>query len=54
MKHAGKALQAALKLVLLTLAAVLALLVVSYLATVIGAFVLGLAAVLLADRKSVV
>ncbi len=47
MKHAGKAFQAALKLVYLTLAAVLALLLVSYLATVIGKFVLGLATVLL-------
>ncbi len=47
MKHAGKAFQAALKLVLLTFAAVVALLLVSYLATVIGQFVLRLGAVLL-------
>lgn len=46
MKHAGKAQQAALKLVFLSLGAVLLLLLVSWLATVIGSFVVGLASTL--------
>ena len=46
MKHAGKAQQAALRLIFLSLTAVLMLLVVGFLAKTIGAFVLGLASVL--------
>jgi len=46
MKHAGKAQQAALRLIFLTLTAVLVLLVVGFLAKVIGAFVVGLASAL--------
>lgn len=48
MKHAGKAQQAALRLIFLALGAVLVLLVVGWLATVIGTFIAGLAAVLVA------
>ena len=47
MKHAGKARQAALRLIFLSLTAVLVLLVVGFLAKTIGAFVLGLASGLL-------
>ena len=47
MKHAGKAQQAALRLVFLSLTGMLVLLVVGFLAKTIGAFVLGLASVLL-------
>ena len=47
MKHAGKAQQAALRLIFLSLAAVLVLLLVGFLAKVVGAFVVGLTAVLL-------
>jgi phosphatidylserine decarboxylase len=46
MKHAGKAQQAAVRLIFLALAAVLVLLVVGFLAKVIGAFVIGLASAL--------
>lgn len=46
MKHAGKALEAALRLIFLALGAVLVLLLVGWLATVIGNFLLGLASVL--------
>ena len=46
MKHAGKAQQAALKLIFLSFGGVLLLLLVGFLAKVIGAFVVGLAAVL--------
>lgn len=46
MKHAGKAQQAALRLIFLALGAVLLLLLVSWLATVIGSFVIGLASLL--------
>ena len=48
MKHAGKAQQAAWRLIFLSLGAVLVLLVVSFLAKVIASFVLGLTSVLLA------
>ena len=47
MKHAGKAQQAGGRLIFLALAAVLVLLVVGFLAKVIGAFVVGLASVLI-------
>ena len=47
MKHAGKAQQAALRLVFLSLTGMLVLLVVGFLAKTIGAFVLGMASVLL-------
>lgn len=46
MKHAGKAQQAALKLIFLSFGGVLLLLLVGFLAKVIGAFVVGMAAVL--------
>jgi len=46
MKHAGKAQQAGVRLIFLALAAVLVLLLVGFLAKVIGAFVVGLASVL--------
>lgn len=46
MKHAGKAQKAAMRLIFLTLTAVLVLLVVGFLAKVIGAFVVGLASAL--------
>ncbi|HEU0040272.1 MAG TPA: hypothetical protein VFR76_13470, partial [Verrucomicrobiae bacterium] len=46
MKHAGKARQAGLKLILLTLGAVLLLIVVGFLAKVIGTFVLTLSSTL--------
>ena len=46
MKHAGKAQQAALRLIFLALGAVLVLLLVGWLAKTFGAFVLGLASVL--------
>jgi phosphatidylserine decarboxylase len=47
MKHAGKANMAAFRLILITLAAVLVLIIFSYLAKTIGAFVFGASAVLL-------
>ena len=47
MKHAGKARSAALRIIFLSLAAVLLLLVVAYLAKTIGVFVLGLTTTLL-------
>jgi len=46
MKHAGKAQQAAWRLIFFSLAAVLVLLVVGFLAKVIGGFVVGLASLL--------
>lgn len=46
MKHAGKALQAALRLIFLALGAMLVLLLVGWLATVVGNFIVGLASVL--------
>jgi phosphatidylserine decarboxylase len=46
MKHAGKAQQAALRLIFLALGAVLVLLAVGWLATVIGNFLVGLASAL--------
>ena len=48
MKHAGKAQQAAFRLILLTLGALVVLLAVGVLATVVGSFVIGLAAPLVA------
>lgn len=47
MKHAGKAQSAAWRLIFLSLGAVLVLLVVGLLAKIVGAFVLGLASVLI-------
>src|SRR5688572_22144734 len=47
MKHAGKARSAGLKIIFLSLAAVVVLLVVAFLAKHIGAFVLGLSSTLL-------
>jgi phosphatidylserine decarboxylase len=47
MKHAGKAQQAGVRLIFLALAAVLVLLMVGFLAKVVGAFVTGLASVLI-------
>jgi phosphatidylserine decarboxylase len=47
MKHAGKARSAALKIIFLSLAAVLLLLLVAFLAKTIGGFVLGLSTTLL-------
>lgn len=46
MKHAGKAQQAAWRLIFLSLGAVLVLLVVGFLAKIVGAFVVGLASAL--------
>lgn len=48
MKHAGKAQQAALKILFYSFSAVLMLLLVGWLATVIGSFVVGLAVFLIA------